>query len=559
MLSTMGNTIQVKHTEWIDLRSEAKRRRTLHKRSMQREAELKQQLREKKRQVADLSARLEQKEKTIQQLTAQNEWLRKQLFGRSTEKGKGATAQKSEDTEKTSPETKEPRTESKKKRNRGQQPGTEGHGRRRRLDLPAKETIHELPPDQRCCPVCGLPYRDSGLTRDSEQIEYEVKIYRHLHRRKCYFPSCDCEHRPASLAAPVPPKLIPKGLIHRSLWSELLQEKWLHHRPLGRALEVLRHKGLDISQGTVTGGLRRITEMMRPVYGRLLGRSASAGRWQMDETGWMVFAPVEEEKTGSRWWLWVVVTDDTVVYLLEPSRSGQVPKNHLSTNAEGILLVDRYGGYKVLPESIILAYCWAHVRRDFVRVAESDTYQSLHRWAERWIDRIGRLYELNEERLEVLGDKKAFAQKDHLLREHVEQMKRIREKELARPNLSLKARAILESLAAHWEGCTVFVEHPMIPMDNNECERRLRGPVCGRKNYYGSGSQWSAELTAMLYSIFDTMKKNDINPGMWLGHYLESCAEAGGEAPAEKMLESFLPWNLTEERKNKWQLSDKPP
>jgi transposase len=125
--------------------------------------------------------------------------------------------------------------------------------------------------------------------------------------------------------------------------------------------------------------------------------------------------------------------------------------------------------------------------------------------------------------------------------------------------LHLKARAVLESLREHWHGCTVFVEYPEIPMDNNESERRLRGPVCGRKNYYGCGSEWSAELTAMLYSIFDTMKKNQIHPGKWLGAYLGSCAEAGGRAPEEGKLESFLPWNLTEEKRTEWKLSDKPP
>ena len=46
----------------------------------------------------------------------------------------------------------------------------------------------------------------------------------------------------------------------------------------------------------------------------------------------------------------------------------------------------------------------------------------------------------------------------------------------------------LESLQAHWQGLTVFVDHPDVPMDNNTAERVQRGPVVGRKNYYGSGA-----------------------------------------------------------------------
>ena len=45
----------------------------------------------------------------------------------------------------------------------------------------------------------------------------------------------------------------------------------------------------------------------------------------------------------------------------------------------------------------------------------------------------------------------------------------------------------------HWQGLTLFVEDPDLPMDNNQAERALRGPVVGRKNYYGSGAQWSGE------------------------------------------------------------------
>jgi transposase len=54
----------------------------------------------------------------------------------------------------------------------------------------------------------------------------------------------------------------------------------------------------------------------------------------------------------------------------------------------------------------------------------------------------------------------------------------------------------------------VFVLHPEVPMDNNLGENSLCGPVTGRKNYYGSGSILNAKLTAMLFSILQTL-------GLW--------------------------------------------
>jgi transposase len=276
----------------------------------------------------------------------------------------------------------------------------------------------------------------------------------------------------------------------------------------------------------------------------------------MDETSWRTYVPVEG-KDGHQWWLWVVVTDDTVAYLLEPTRAGKVPRNHLGPDARGIALVDRLSAYGKLPSGVVRAFCWAHVRRDFVEV--EDFYGPAEKkWARKWIERIARLYKLNAERVAAWGEQEAFAQKDRLLREAVEEMERIREEQLADRNLHEKPRKVLESLRNHWDGCTVFVEHPEVPMDNNESERWLRRPACGRKNYYGCGSEWSADLTAILFSLFATLEKNNINPEKWLSAYLATCAQAGGEAPEGEELEAFLPWNLPEERRQKWKLKEEP-
>ena len=65
-------------------------------------------------------------------------------------------------------------------------------------------------------------------------------------------------------------------------------------------------------------------------------------------------------------------------------------------------------------------------------------------------------------------------------------------------------------------------------MDNNTAERSERGPVVGRKNYYGSGSLWSGRLAAMMFSLFQTLCLWGLNPRLWLTAYLEACAQAGG-------------------------------
>ena len=112
----------------------------------------------------------------------------------------------------------------------------------------------------------------------------------------------------------------------------------------------------------------------------------------------------------------------------------------------------------------------------------------------------------------------------------------------------------MTSLQNHWEGLSVFVEHPEVPMDNNNGERPIRNPVTGRKNFYGSGSLWSSQLAAIMFSIFQTIALCGLNCNHWLRSYLTACAENHGKAPDD--LSSFLPWEMDEGRRH--QLSRAP-
>ena len=113
------------------------------------------------------------------------------------------------------------------------------------------------------------------------------------------------------------------------------------------------------------------------------------------------------------------------------------------------------------------------------------------------------------------------------------------------PNCREPCRKALTSLKEHWQGLTLFVDDPRIPLDNNSSERLIRNPM-GRKNYYGSGSEWAGRLAMMMFSILATLRLWKLNPRKWLSWYFEACAANGGRAPAE--IESFLPWNLSEAR-----------
>ena len=319
----------------------------------------------------------------------------------------------------------------------------------------------------------------------------------------------------------------------------------------------LRTHDFDLSMGTVTDGLKCLEPLFQPLYEALIERNRQQIFWHADETRWKVFVTVEG-KVGYRWYLWVFHSADVVVFVLAMGRSRAVPEEHLGMVKQGIMVVDRYKAYQAMQAVkdgyIVLAFCWAHVRRDFLNLAR--TWSEHEAWAMAWVAEIATLYALNDARLAVEEDPVAFAVEDAKLRQAVTAMATRGEATLTQANLPTPQRKVLESLGDHWTGLTVFVENPEVPMDNNTAERVQRGAVVGRKNYYGSGAVWAGRLAATMFSLFQTLHLWNINPRAWLTAYLQACAELGGKAPAE--VTCWLPWKLTTEQRECWQMADEP-
>jgi transposase len=361
--------------------------------------------------------------------------------------------------------------------------------------------------------------------------------------------------------------VIPKGILAPSFLSEVLVLKFLYHVPLERIRAMVRDAGLKLSAGTLCGALQKLTPLFAHLYEAIRAQSRQAPLCLMDETRWEVF--VEEPNKGShRWWLWVVVTHQTRFYIVAPSRSAAVPKAYFDYDPqeerctyEPIVVVDRYKAYAFLKELLELAYCWAHVRRDFLEVRLGG--QEDQAWADSWIERIAKLYKLNKQRLTLAKNQNCpdplpapfveldpermsssdYAQADQTLHRALAEMEQQSARELAQPNLSRPRRKVLDSLQNHWPGLTLFADHPQIPMDNNGAERAVRPGALGRKNYYGCASRWSAQLLAMMFSLLQTLVLHNVNPRTYLSAYLQACAFNGSKAPEQ--LESWLPWNFT--------------
>jgi len=488
---------------------------------------------------ADAVQRNQKLQEELDQARAEIRKLKADLFGRKSEKQ--SSTDRSNDLE--DPQDQNPAN----KKKRGQQPDRPGPARRDYSHLPVREKFVDIPPEECVCGRCGKPLADLGETEDSEQVEVEFIVYRRRIRRRRYRQTCNCPGQ-QTRTAPKPPKLIPKGRYGISLWVHLLLEKFHAGRPIQRTIEQLRLYGLRLAPGTITDGLKRIEPLLQPIYAALRERNVQSAFHHADETRWLVFVE-KQGKNGYRWWLWVFAGEDTVVYVLDPTRSHGVPEGHFPADAQGVLIVDRYSAYKAMKQvqvgKLILVFCWAHVRRDFVRVGKG--YPELKQWALTWLRQIRELYRLHREWRQHQAPSPEYAQVDATLRQHVAAMCQQRDAELADPKLREPCRKALTSLLDHWSGLTVFLDDPRIPLDNNFAERLMRHPALGRKNYYGSGAEWAGRLATMMFSILATLKLWKINPRLWLSWYLESCAAAGGKVPGD--IQPFLPWNLSDERR----------
>ena len=362
-----------------------------------------------KAQHAQLKQKCARLEEENQRKDARIRDLTNRAFGKKSEKKSTAKSEKSE-----SSTTKLPR---------GQQQGSRGHGRTSRPNLPVLNEKVDLPDDKKCCPDCGLSrIPRPALDETSDIIEVEVQAYIRRIHRPAYArnPGCHCPDVPAVITASPLPRLIPRSPYGISFWVEALLSKFQYSQPTHRHLQDLKDRSLPVSPGTVAGGLQAITPLFEPIMEGLYQKQMTEALFHNDETRWEVFVEMEG-KDGHRWYLWVTRSKSVIYFVLDPSRSADIPGAHFAgLQAERVIIVcDRYSAYKKLArlaDAILLAFCWAHVRRDHLDAGRS--YKALEHWALDWKSRIGELYHRNHLRLEHWDRERPLDQQSEIFDQH---------------------------------------------------------------------------------------------------------------------------------------------
>ncbi|MCY4026652.1 MAG: IS66 family transposase [Acidobacteria bacterium] len=443
-------------------------------------------------------------------------------------------------------------------RKRGQQHGAPGHGRTPRPGLGEKKERRNPPKAARTCSCCGKPYVANG-ERSTSLVEIEVKAHIRRILRTRWRRGCNCASSPLEVTAPPPVRLFDNTPYGISVWTRFLFEHCACLRPLNRIADWMGDQGLAISPGTLADSIKRFVPLFDPLYAAILAHQNKAALRHADETGWRV-QEYRRHGRSSRAWLWISVSADAVYYLIDPSRSAKVAKSLFGDTACTVYVVcDRYSAYRKLARElggkVILCWCWAHQRRDFVRSVVG--HARLSAWSDGWVERIAEIYRLNEERLEHYDPARAlqrqmpaFDAAQAALKTAVERLFADAEAELA--GLSGRSRKAkpLRRLLKHREGLCVFLDKPFVPMDNNVAERGLRCAVIRRRLSFGSNSEDGAKFTAIMHSVVGTLSMHGIDVLRWLEAWLTACAKNGGKPPDD--LSPWLPWTMSEARKRKF-------
>jgi transposase len=521
---------------------------------------------------ARLRARDTERDAEIERLRADLAVLQRLVFGRSSEKsrpeppgGGGAGGEGGRDRERGSG----------KGVKRG--PGARA-GRRDYSHLPRFEVFWDFPGGGYCCPECGEPFAPLGDHWSGEQLDWQVIVRLVAHCRRRYRRACGCRGQ-ATVMAPGPPKAIGKGLFTNAFAAMLLTERFTAGRSMNSLVTGLARQGAEISPATLSGTCAQAGTLLAPLAGAITQRSRGSWHLHADETTWRVFAPRDGDGPA-KWWLWVFIGPDTVAFVMDPSRSGAVLARHAGIDEEtGQLAADEDGGLRRLvissdfyavyqsagrkADGLVNLYCWAHVRRHFVRAGDASPAQ-LKYWTDAWLGRIRDLYAAHDELMAAWAcaaapaaggkqDAAARLEKAHEAWDTaITAIDEARKKQMQAPGLQEPAKKALATLDREWNGLTAHRDYPMISLDNNKAERQIRGPVVTRKNVGGSRNDDSARNAAVIWTVTATAQMAGLNILTYLTAYLDGCGRNGGKPLAGPALERFLPWNASPEDLRTW-------
>jgi transposase len=369
--------------------------------------------------------------------------------------------------------------------------------------------------DDMTCACCGDALHVIGESV-SEMLDWVPAQLRVIRTTRPKYACRSCE---TVVQAPAPERPIAGGLATSALLAQVLVSKYCDHTPLYRQSQIFARHGVDLPRSTLAGWVGGACWWLEALHERLAKNVFASDHLFADDTPVPVLDPGRGRTKTGRLWVyareqrpWGGPEPPAAVYLFAPDRKAERPVAHLA-NFKGVLHVDGYAGFEQLAENgdVVLAACWSHTRRKFYEVVEATGSPV----AAETLRRIGELYVI-EARVRGQSSAHRLAERRSFSKSVVQSLHSRLEAQLPLvPGRSTLAEAIRYALA-RWDGLTRFLHDGRIELDTNPVERAIRPVALGRKNHLFAGSDGGGHRWAVLCSLIETCKLNDIEPYAYL-------------------------------------------
>jgi transposase len=389
-------------------------------------------------------------------------------------------------------------------------------------ELPRVEQIIACTADQCVCGKCGketivIGYETSERL-DVEPAKYFVQVTKR-EKRVCK----GCEEQGVQ-SAPLPVRIIDKGLASDRVVIDTVVSKYADHVPLYRQSAILeRETGIEMPRATLDGWVMRVGELLRPITA-VMGQELLRGDYiQADET------PVDVQMHDGRGknhqaYLWQYSRPGgPVVFDFRMGREREGPKRFLG-DFEGILQSDGYGAYDhVGGPKLVHAACWAHARRKFFEAIKLNPKDQT---SIRIVALMDELFAIDEKaRKENLNPSDRHLLRSEKAQPLLEQIKTAIQAARgdALPKSAL-AKACNYTLTL-WQRLIRFLDYPVLELSNNLAENAIRPVALGRRNWIHIGSKEAGPRVAAIISVVETCRRLNISVRDYLGSVLPGLSD----------------------------------
>lgn len=398
-----------------------------------------------------------------------------------------------------------------------------------------KREVHTVavPPEARTCERCGQQKHKIGEDV-SHVLEYvPAHFVEHEYRlQKWACRSC----KRGVTTAPGPAKVLDRSAAGASVLAHAVVSKYTDHTPLHRLHRIYERSGVQIPVSTladwVAGVAERVEPLVEGIASRILTEAYVVGT---DATGLPVLDPSRAENI-QRGTIWAYVGDGKdVVFRYTPTGEGAPGPWSFLAGRRGYIQADASSVFDRLfngqVASAVEVGCWAHARRRFVALQDTDCRVAYP------IKLIGRLY-----RIEHLADLKELSVQERAVlrgersRRALDTLHAWLVATLAKEPPASEFAKACGYIINQWTALTRFLEDGRLGLDNNQVERQLRDIVLGRRNFLFAGSHAAAQRAATLYSLLRTAAQHGVPPLPYLTDVLQRLATGWGPNRVDELL-----------------------